>query len=357
MSKLSEIEEKLRGLKRVTYDEILYLSSEVDLMELAKLSSITRERFNEKNVYYNYNFHIEPTNLCVYNCRFCSFKKIESSPEAWSMNEDDIMKYAEERYNNNITEIHLVGGVNPKQTLDDYISIIKKLHARFPNVDLKAFSAIEHIYMIEKAGLSYDEGIKMLIEAGMGSITGGGAEIFAERVRAKICSDKPDAKKWLALHESAHKHGVKTNATMLYGHIETIEERIEHILQIRNLQDKYRGFNSFIPLKYRSQGNSLGNIGECSIVEDLKTVAISRIALDNVPHIKAYYPMYGKQRSELALYFGADDLDGTPIESTKIYSMAGVNDSSITIAEIGKIIRNAGYMPVERDTFYNKIKK
>ncbi|MFI3263142.1 MAG: CofH family radical SAM protein [Rikenellaceae bacterium] len=357
MTKLTEISQKIKAHVRLSFEELLYLSKDVELLELAKLSSIIRERFNGKDVYYNHNFHIEPTNICTFNCRFCSFKKIETSPDAWCMSEDELLKYAEERYKKETTEIHLVGGVNPRQTLNDYISVIQKLRAKLPNVGIKAFSAIEHIYMIEKAGLSYDEGIKLLVEAGMNSITGGGAEIFAERVRKKICSDKPDAKKWLSLHEAAHKQGVKTNATMLYGHIETLEERIDHILQIRDLQDRHNGFNSFIPLKYRSFGNSLGSIGECSLVEDLKTVAISRIALDNVPHIKAYYPMYGKQRTEMALNFGADDLDGTPIESTKIYSMAGVNDNSITVEEIEDIIKKSGYIPVERDTFYNKIEK
>ncbi|MFI3267178.1 MAG: CofH family radical SAM protein [Rikenellaceae bacterium] len=355
MDKLGEIREKVAANERLTFDELLYLSKDVELLELAKLSAVVRERFNGKNVYYNHNFHIEPTNICVYNCKFCSFKKLATSKDAWCMTESEVIDYAEAHFDEKTTEIHLVGGVNPRQTLYDYVSVIKKLREKFPKVGIKAFSAIEHIYMIEKANLSYDEGVKLLVEAGMDSITGGGAEIFAKRVREKICNDKPDSKKWLSLHEAAHKQGVKTNATMLYGHIETLEERIDHILQIRDLQDKYNGFNSFIPLKYRSFGNSLGSIGECSLVEDLKTVAISRLALDNVPHIKAYYPMYGKQRTEMALNFGADDLDGTPIESTKIYSMAGVSDNSITVEEIDDLIKKAGYIPVERDTFYNRV--
>lgn len=352
---MKNIKNKIENNETLSFDEVMYLATEVELMELAKLSRIVRERFNGNNVYFNQNFHIEPTNICVYNCKFCSFKKSMKSPDSWSMCEDEVVAYAEKQYKEGITEIHLVGGVHPNETFESYVSLIKRLKLRFPTVSLKAFSAIEHIHTIEKAGLNYDEAIKILVDAGMDSITGGGAEIFASRVRKIICDDKPNAEKWLALHEAAHKQGVKTNATMLYGHVETMEERVEHILTIRDLQSKFGGFNSFIPLKYRSSGNSLGDIGECSIVEDLKTIAISRIALNNVPHIKAYYPMYGRQNSELALHFGADDLDGTPIETTKIYTMAGVIDKSITISELESIIKHAGFIPVERDTFYNKI--
>lgn len=341
-------------INRHTKDQLLELW-ESPLMELASLAFKIKRSFSGDYIFYNRNFHIEPTNICAFNCRFCSFRKPATSAEAWSMTPKEIVECAKQRFSPEITEIHLVGGVHPSQTLDDYCNIISLLKREFPSVALKAFSAIEHIYMIEKAGISYKEGIEHLKAAGMDSITGGGAEIFDNDLRKKICPDKPNGEKWLRFHKEIHKAGIKSNATMLYGHIESVENRIDHLLSIRDLQDETSGFISFIPLKFRSCDNPMSEIGECSVIEDLRTIAISRIALDNVPHIKAYYPMFGKSLSELALQFGADDLDGTPIESTKIYSMAGVKDKSLTVEDVKKIITDASLQPIERDTFYNPI--
>ena len=228
-----------------------------------------------------------------------------------------------------------------------------------PQASVKAFTAIELAYMINKAGLPLEEGLRRLKEAGMEAIPGGGAEIFAEPVRSRICPEKGTADEWLSVHRTAHRLGIPTNATILYGHIESLDDRIDHLDRLRRLQDETGGFNAFIPLKYRSRHNSMEEIGEVSIVEDMRMTALARLYLDNIPHIKAYWPMFGKTTAQLALAFGADDMDGTIDDSTKIYSMAGAEESkpSVTTAEMEAMIRSAGYEPVERDTFYNPVKK
>ena len=228
-----------------------------------------------------------------------------------------------------------------------------------PQASVKAFTAIELAYMINKAGLPLEEGLRRLKEAGMEAIPGGGAEIFAEPIRSRICSEKGTADEWLTVHRTAHRLGIPTNATILYGHIESLDDRIDHLDRLRRLQDETGGFNAFIPLKYRSRHNSMEEIGEVSIVEDMRMTALARLYLDNIPHIKAYWPMFGKTTAQLALAFGADDMDGTIDDSTKIYSMAGAEESkpSVTTAEMEAMIRSAGYEPVERDTFYNPVKK
>jgi aminodeoxyfutalosine synthase len=235
--------------------------------------------------------------------------------------------------------------------------MIRRVKAILPDVSVKAFTAIELAWMIDRSGLSIRDGLQLLIDAGMDAIPGGGAEIFDERIREQICPDKGSTAQWLAIHREAHLLGLKTNATMLYGHIESLEHRVDHLLRLRTLQDETQGFNAFIPLKYRNYGNSLSAIGEVSVVEDLRTLAMSRLILDNVPHIKAYWVMYGKQTTELALSFGADDVDGTIDDSTKIYSMAGAEEQRprMSVAEMRAMVERVGLRAVERDTLYNEI--
>jgi aminodeoxyfutalosine synthase len=258
-----------------------------------------------------------------------------------------------------VTEVHIVGGVHPEHGLDYYCDMIRRVKEILPDVTIKAFTAIELSYMIQKAGLKVEEGLQKLIDAGMGSIPGGGAEIFDEQIRSQICPDKGSTAEWFEVHEKAHRLGIKSNATILYGHIERIEHRIDHLMRLRDLQDRTEGFNAFIPLKYRNFGNSMSEIGETSLTDDLRTLAMSRLILDNVPHIKAYWVMYGKQTTELALKFGADDVDGTIDDSTKIYSMAGADDQKprMTIEEIHQMAERVGYRAVERDTLYNEINR
>ena len=355
---MKKIYNKIELGERITTDEALRLMEEAPLEELSRLASLCRVRTCGDALYYNRNFHIEPTNICRFNCLFCSYRRPRGSAEAWDYSLDEIEQIALSKADSGATEVHIVGGVHPDHDLDHYIEMISRVKRAVPGATVKAFTAIELAYMIEKAGLTYTEGLTRLREAGMEAIPGGGAEIFDEELRAKICPDKGSTAQWLALHEAAHSIGIPTNATILYGHMESRAQRIDHLNRLRELQDRTGGFNAFIPLKYRSAGNKMESLGEVSLEEDLRTLALSRIFLDNIPHIKAYWVMYGKQTTEMALAYGADDIDGTIDDSTKIYSMAGAEDQRprLTIAEIEAMAARNGRTPIERDTFYNPVK-
>ena len=357
MRTLDQIVESVEQGKRIDFDEAATLWREAPLWRLGELACKIKQRKSGDKVFYNRNFHVEPTNVCLFECKFCSYRRSKGDEGAWSHSMEEIIATVEEKGKCGATEVHIVGGVDPEHDIYYYIEMIRRIKAVQPSLCVKAFTAVELNYMIKQAGLRLEEGLRMLKEAGMESIPGGGAEIFAPRVRMAICPQKGSAEEWFALHDAAHRIGIDSNATMLYGHIEHIEERIDHLMRIREQQDRTGGFNAFIPLKFRSANNSLSALGETSIVDDLRTLAMSRIILDNVPHIKAYWVMYGKQTSELALSFGADDIDGTIDDSTKIYSMAGAADSRprLTIAEIERMCASAGLRAVERDTHYNEI--
>lgn len=350
--------EKVLRQERISREEAEFLAS-VPLSLLSVLATSVKERKSGKNVFYNRNFHVEPTNLCVFNCRFCSYRRPAGAPDAWDYSVEEIMEQVEAHCRSGATEIHIVGGVHPRKDLYYYADLIRKIRERIPSVAVKAFTAIELAYMIDKAELSYHDGLAILKEAGMQAIPGGGAEIFDEKIRKQICPEKGSAETWLAVHREAHRIGLKSNATILYGHIEQWADRIDHLDRLRSLQDETDGFDAFIPLKYRNRHNSMSELGEVSVVEDMRMMAMARIYLDNFPHIKAYWPMFGKTTAQLALAFGADDMDGTIDDSTKIYSMAGAEDRkpSMSASEMERMIRDAGYEPVERDTFYHPVKK
>lgn len=355
---VNELADKVLAGDRISVEEAIVLWNDAPLSLLGMLAMELKFRKSGDAVYYNKNFHIEPTNICLLNCKFCSYRRPADSPEAWNYSLDEIDEIARRYVGSDVTEVHIVGGVHPKHDLGYYVEMIKRVKAILPNVAVKAFTAIELAYMIEKAGLDYKAGLALLKDAGMEAIPGGGAEIFDEVLRTEICPEKGSADRWLSLHRAAHELGLKTNSTILYGHKETIAQRIDHLDRLRNLQDITGGFNAFIPLKYRTFGNPMGEgMEEVSIVEDMRMLAMSRIFLDNFPHIKAYWVMYGKATAEMALAFGADDIDGTIDDSTKIYSMAGAEDQKpvLTIAEIEKMASSAGLRAVERDTFYNGI--
>lgn len=353
--RLEEIVLKVTKRERISSEEAITLYNEAPLMLLSELALIYKRHYSDNKVYYNNNFHIEPTNICVYRCKFCSFREGASSKKAWNMSISEVVEYAKAHYRENMTEVHLVGGVHPDATIGYYGEIIKALRSLMPEISIKAFSAVEHIYVYEKAGVSYSEGVRYLKECGMDSITGGGAEIFDSEIRSQICGDKATATQWIELHRAAHNLGIKTASTMLYGHIEGIEHRIDHLSRLRELQDETGGFTTFIPLKYRSKDNDMSYLGESTLMTDLKTIAISRIFLDNVPHIKAYPPSLGVDNTLHALNFGADDIDGTVNDTTKIYSMAGVNNRVLTEESLKEIAIKAGFRAVERDTFYREI--
>ena len=343
--------------ERLSAEDALVLWNDAPLWRLGELAVARKREVSGAKVYYNRNFHLEPTNICVFNCKFCSYRRVKGSPEAWDYTMEELEEIVRGYQGSGVTEVHIVGGVHPHHDIYYYCDMIRRVKAILPEVAVKAFTAIELSYMIHQAGLSTEEGLRLLIEAGMDAIPGGGAEIFDEEVRAKICPDKGSTAEWFEVHSKSHELGLKTNATMLYGHIESVAHRVDHLMRLRELQDKTGGLNAFIPLKYRNFGNSMSEIGEVAVTDDLRTLAMSRLILDNVPHIKAYWVMYGKQTTEMALAFGADDIDGTIDDSTKIYSMAGADDQRprMSVDEMRAMVSRAGFIAVERDTFYNEI--
>lgn len=356
MDSLSSIVEKIRRAERILPTEAVRLWREAPLWLLGRLAAERKRAVSGDEVYYNRNIHIEPSNICIFDCEFCSFRRRADDADAWSLSLDEIEERAREAARKDVTEVHIVGGVHPEHTLDFYCQMIRRVKRAVPDAAVKAFTAVELLYMIRKAGLTVEKGLRRLVEAGMEAIPGGGAEIFDEELRRRICPDKGTADEWLAVHRIAHRMGLSSNATMLYGHAETIEQRVDHLDRLRRLQDEAPGFDAFIPLKYRSRHNRMSDLGECSVEEDLRTIAMSRIFLDNIPHIKAYWVACGAATAEMSLLFGADDLDGTIDDSTKIYSMAGAEERpSMTVEQIESLAASAGFRAVERDTHYRPV--
>ncbi|MBK8882901.1 MAG: aminofutalosine synthase MqnE [Bacteroidales bacterium] len=356
-TEIRNIADKVAGGVRISGEEGLLLYKKADLALLGLLAGIVRRRHNQNFAYFNNNFHIEPTNKCIYNCKFCSYHKNEGDPDSWEYTQDEMVDIVKRFDGKNVTEVHIVGGVHPDYDLHYWGSLIKKIKNHRPSLHVKAFSAIELDYMISSAGLTIKEGLTILKDYGLDSIPGGGAEIFDRELRKMICDEKASSELWLTIHETAHSIGIPSNATILYGHMETYMHRIDHMERLRSLQDKTGGFNAFIPLKYKMSNNSMSFLGEVNIIEDLRNYAVSRIFLDNFSHIKAYWPMIGKENAQLALSFGVDDMDGTIDDTTKIYSMAGSKEEnpSMSTEEICRLISDAGYTPVERDSLYKPV--
>jgi len=357
---LKQIAEKIFADERISFDEGVLLFEKGELGFLGTLANYVREKKNGNNVYFNRNFHIEPTNICVFDCKFCSYSRLLKQKEGgWELSEEEILDKVRSYDGQAITEVHIVGGVHPKMGLMYFANLIKKIKEIRPDLHVKAFTAVELDYMCRKAKVSYEEGLRILKEHGQGSLPGGGTEIFDEEIRKTICEDKCTATQWLEIHETAHKLGMPSNATMLYGHIEKFEHRIDHMNQLRTLQDKTNGFNTFIPLKFRNKDNQMSHIKESTVIEDLRNYAISRIYMDNFGHIKAYWPMIGRTTAQLSLAFGVDDMDGTIDDSTKIYTMAGSEEQNpaLTTEQLVDLIKQVGRSPVERDTLYNVVKQ
>jgi aminodeoxyfutalosine synthase len=355
----SKIAEKVTRNERISDDEALFLFEKASLGLSATLANYIREKRHGDKTYFNRNFHIEPTNVCVFACKFCSYSRLYAHrEEGWVLSKEQMLDIVKSYDGKPITEVHIVGGVHPKLNIDFFCDLITGIKAHRPELHVKGFTAVELDYMFRKAKLSVREGMKKLHDAGLQSMPGGGAEIFAPEIRKQICHDKVDAEGWLKIHEEAHLLGMSTNATMLYGHIENYSHRIDHMSRLRNLQDKTHGFNTFIPLKFRNKNNDMSNVPESSIVEDMKMYAVARIYLDNFPHLKAYWPMLGRQNAQMSLSFGVDDIDGTIDDSTKIYSMAGSEEQTpkMSTDELVMLISQAGREAVERDTLYKEIK-
>lgn len=359
-AEMKAVAEKIENQVRITPEEGLMLFEKGSLATLGAMANFIRERKHGNYTYFNRNFHIEPTNVCVFSCKFCSYSRLYSKrEEGWELSIDEMLDKVKAYDGQPITEVHIVGGVHPKMDIHFFAELLKKIKAHRPDLHIKGFTAVELDYMFRKAKLSRLDGMKLLHNAGLDSLPGGGAEIFDAEVREQICADKVDAAGWLDIHATAHQLGMHSNATMLYGHLEKYEHRIDHMEQLRSMQDKTKGFNTFIPLKFRNHDNEMSHIPEVSAIEDMKVYAISRIYLDNFNHIKAYWPMLGREQAQLTLSFGVNDIDGTIDDSTKIYSMAGSEEQtpSMTTEELVALIKQVGREAVERDTLYNIVKK
>ena len=356
---LKKIAEKVKQQIRISDEEGILIFEKGSLPFVGVLANFIRERLHGDTTYFNRNFHIEPTNVCVFSCKFCSYSRLYAKKEeGWELSIEQMLDIVKTYDGKPITEVHIVGGVHPKMNMAYFIELMQKIKAHRPDLHVKAFTAVELDYMFRKAKLTVEEGMKQLHDAGLDSLPGGGAEIFAPEIREQICADKVDGAGWLQIHETAHNLGMHTNATMLYGHIEKYEHRIDHMRRLRELQDKTGGFNTFIPLKFRNQDNDMSYVTESTITEDMRLYAIARIYLDNFPHLKAYWPMLGRDNAQLSLSFGVNDIDGTIDDSTKIYSMAGSEEQTpaMSTEQLVTLIKQVKRKPVERDTLYNVVK-
>ncbi|MCQ6956831.1 aminofutalosine synthase MqnE [Mucilaginibacter aquariorum] len=358
LPELKDIAEKVLHNQRITFDEGVLLYEKAELGYLGVLANYIREQKHGDKTYFNRNFHIEPTNLCIYDCKFCSYSRLlKQRADGWEYTMEEMLDIVKKYDDQPVTEVHIVGGVLPQYDVAFYSELFSKIKAHRPNLHVKALTPVEYHYIFKKAKIDYATGMKLMKDSGLESIPGGGAEIFHPEVRDLIAKDKCTGDQWLAIHEEWHKLGMRSNATMLYGHIEKFHHRIDHMEQLRQLQDKTSGFQTFIPLKFRNQDNQMSHVPESTVVEDLRNYAIARIYLDNFDHIKAYWAMISRTTAQLSLNFGVDDIDGTLDDTTKIYSMAGAEEQNpgMSTKELVDLIKHAGRYPIERDTLYNVI--
>ena len=355
-AQLARIAQKVFNKERINSEEGLYLYEKASLGYLGSLANFVREEKNGIKTYFNRNFHIEPTNVCLYTCTFCSYSRlIKERKDGWEYTLDEMMDIIYKYDDQPVTEVHIVGGVLPKYDVTFYSELFKTIKKHRPDLHIKALTPVEYHYIFKKDKISYEEGMALMLEAGLDSMPGGGAEIFHPEIRDQIAGGKCSGEEWLRIHEIWHGLGKKSNATMLYGHIESYDHRIDHLEKLRQLQDKTGGFQTFIPLKFRNKDNQLSHLSEVSALEDLRNYAVSRIYLDNFDHIKAYWPMIGRNMAQLSLSFGVDDVDGTIDDTTKIYSMAGSEEQSpaLSTRDLVNLIKAVGKQPLERDTLYN----
>ena len=356
---LVALRDKVLSGQRISDEEALILFKEAPLSLLSLMADSVRNRKHGNKTYFNRNFHIEPTNVCIYTCKFCSYSRlIKHRGEGWEYTMDEMLDIVKKYDGQPVTEVHIVGGVLPQYDLDFYCTLFKKIKEHRPDLHIKALTPVEYHYIFKKAKVSYEEGMQRILESGVDSIPGGGAEIFHPDIREQIAADKCNAEQWLRIHEIWHGFGKRSNATILYGHIEKYEHRIDHMRRLRDLQDKTRGFQTFIPLKFRNKDNEMSHLTESTVVEDMKMYAVSRIYLDNFDHVKAYWPMLGRSMAQAAMSFGVDDLDGTIDDTTRIYSMAGSEEQNPAMStyDLVTLIKSAGRVPIERDSVYNELK-
>ncbi len=355
---LRAIAQKVQNNERLSVEDGVLLFEEAPLGYLATLANHIREAKHGDRTYFNRNFHVEPTNVCLYTCTFCSYSRlIKKREEGWEYSLDDIMDIIKKYDDQPVTEVHIVGGVLPQYDVPFYAELFRQIKAHRPALHIKALTPVEYHYIFKKAKISYEEGMRQMKEAGLDSMPGGGAEIFHPEIRDQIAGGKCTGEQWLRIHEIWHELGHRSNATMLYGHIESYFHRVHHMDLLRQLQDKTGGFQTFIPLKFRNKDNQMSHVAESTIIEDLKNYAISRIYLDNFEHIKAYWPMISRQTAQMSLAYGVDDIDGTIDDTTKIYTMAGSEEQNpaMSTKDLVKLIRQVDRHPIERDTLYNVV--
>jgi aminodeoxyfutalosine synthase len=358
-TELREIAEKVQRQERLSFEDGVALFRSDDLIAVGALANQVRERINGDLTYYNVNRHMNYTNVCISDCAFCGFYRRVRHPEAYEWSVEECVEIARKAYHEGARELHIVGGLHPQLQFDYYSSLLGELKRNFPDMHLKAFTMVELDHLTRVCRMTDEEVIDGLIEAGLDSCPGGGAEIFRDPTRSRICAHKTSGERWLELAEKVHRRGIPTNATMLYGHVESDEDRVDHLVKLRKLQDKTGGFMCFIPLAFHPKGTDLSHLPGPSGIDSLKTMAVSRLMLDNIPHIKAYWVMLGKNLAQVALRFGADDLDGTINEGGSLMEsyLAEGNENQLTRPEIEEMCRGAGRIPVERDTLYNVVQR
>ena len=354
---LSTIRAKVESGRRLSFDDGLALEASGDLFALGTMANLVRERYNGNFGYYNINTHLNPTNVCVYKCDFCAFRADLNEDRAYTMDESQIKERARQAHSRGATELHIVGGLHHKLPFSYYVDTVRWVKEAAPEIHVKAYTGVEIEWFKKIAKISTREVLEQLIEAGLGSLPGGGAEIFHPEVREEICGAKATTEQWFDAHRTAHQLGLHSNATMLYGHIEKPHHRIDHLVRLRELQDETGGFQTFIPLAFHPDNSRMDEIPKASGVMDLKTMAISRLMLDNFPHIKAYWVMLGIKTAQIALSFGADDIDGTVVHETIYHEAGAETPQEVTVAEIRRLITEAGRIPVERDTLYHRVER
>ena len=356
-NRLGEIREKVEAGRRLSFEDGLALEASNDLFALGSMANLVRERYNGNFGYYNVNTHINPTNVCVYKCDFCAFRADLNEDRAYTMDEAQIKQRARQAHDRGATELHIVGGLHHKLPFQYYVDVVRWVKDAAPEIHVKAYTGVEIEWFKKIERISTRDVLRRLIDAGLGSLPGGGAEIFHPEVREQICGAKATTEQWFDAHRTAHQLGLHSNATMLYGHIEQAKHRIDHLVRLRELQDETGGFQTFIPLAFHPDNSRMDEIPKASGVMDLKTMAISRLMLDNFPHIKAYWVMLGIKTAQVALSFGADDLDGTVVHETIYHEAGAETPQEITVAEIRRLIAEAGRVPVERDTLYHRVER
>lgn len=353
---LRTIRDKVADGERLADEDALALFRSRDIHAVGEMADFANRRKNGNRVYFNVNRHVNPTNICVNRCRFCAFGKGREDPLAYAMTMEEILARGEEARSQNATELHIVGGLHPDLPFDFYLRMLRMLRERFPEMHIQAFTAVEIDYFSRIAGLSLGEVIRLLKEAGLGSLPGGGAEIFDPEVRDRICPEKISGDRWLEVMEEVHAAGLRSNATMLYGHVETLASRVDHMRRLRDLQDRTGGFQSFIPLAFHPKNTEIAK-GYTTGIEDLLPLAVARLYLDNFAHVKSFWIMVGPKIAQISLHFGVNDIDGTVVEERITHAAGALTGQEMTVSELVTMIRQAGRIPVERDTLYNVIRE